>query len=58
MFGFKPKNAEEKRYYLLPGQGRSNRRKHRQQLVGALIVGLIFSAGLGALLWFANNYRG
>ena len=50
----KPRNPEEHRYYLLPGQGRSNRRKRRQQLVAALITGAIFAAGLATLMWMMN----
>jgi len=53
----KPRNPEEHRYYLLPGQGRSNRRKRRQQLVAAIIVGLIFSAGIASLMWIVNERR-
>lgn len=56
MFG-KPKNPEANRYYLLPGQGRGARRKHRQQLVAALIVGITISALLGTAMWFINNPR-
>jgi len=52
---WKKKNPEEHRYYLLPGQGRSNRRKRRQQLIAALITGAIFSAGIGAALWFMHR---
>jgi len=53
----KPHNPEEHRYYLLPGQGRSNRRKRRQQLVAAIIVGIIFSAGIASLMWIVNERR-
>mgnify|MGYP003382179099 FL=1 len=53
----KPRNPEEHRYYLLPGQGRSNRRKRRQQLVAALITGAIFAAGLATLMWMMNERR-
>jgi len=35
----KKHNPEEHRYYLLPGQGKSNRRKRQQQLVAAIIPG-------------------
>jgi hypothetical protein len=54
MFG-KPKNPEEHRYYLLPGQGRGARKKHFQQLFAAIVVGCIFSAILGLLLWQMNR---
>ncbi|MEN9674678.1 MAG: hypothetical protein RIS76_574 [Verrucomicrobiota bacterium] len=53
----KPRNPEEHRYYLLPGQGRSNRRKRRQQLLAAIIVGVIFSAGIASLMWIVNERR-
>lgn len=53
----KKRNPEEERYYLLPGQGRSNRRKHRQQLVAAIIAGIIFSAILAGVLLFINGLR-
>jgi len=54
LFG-KPKNPEEHRYYLLPGQGRGVRKKHFQQLFAAIIVGCVFSAILGLLLWQMNR---
>ena len=56
MFG-KPKNPEANRYYLLPGQGRGARRKHRQQLGVAVFAGLAFSALLAAALWYFNSRR-
>jgi hypothetical protein len=56
MFG-KPKNPEPNRYYLLPGQGRGARRKHRQQLVIAIFAGLAMSALLAAALWYFNSRR-
>ncbi len=58
MFGFgKPKNPDAHRYYLLPGQGRGARRKHRIHLVVAVVVGIVFSALLGLALWFLNQAR-
>ena len=56
MFGTK-KNKEEHRYYLLPGMGRSNRRRHRQLLKWALVVGLIVSMILGFLLIYFSRPR-
>ncbi|MBN9693634.1 MAG: hypothetical protein J0M24_25590 [Verrucomicrobia bacterium] len=53
----KKRNPEEHRYYLLPGQGRSNRRKHRLQLVAAIIAGSIFAAIIGTIMWFMNGPR-
>lgn len=56
MFGLgKPKNSEEHRYYLLPGQGRGNRRKHRIHLFASLAVGLVFAILLSALMWYLNE---
>ncbi|MCE2825657.1 MAG: hypothetical protein LW626_01020 [Verrucomicrobium sp.] len=54
LFG-KPKNPEEHRYYLLPGQGRGARKKHRQQVLAGIVVGCIASAILGLLLWQMNR---
>ena len=53
----KKRNPEENRYYLLPGQGRSNRRKHRQQLIAAIITGLVFSALIAGIMWLMNDRR-
>jgi len=50
------RNKEEHRYYLLPGMGRSNRRKHRQFLVASLIVGCLVSALFGCLLYWLSSY--
>jgi len=56
MFGFgKPKNPDAHRYYLLPGQGRGARRKHRQQILAAWAVGIIAAALLGVVLWLVNQ---
>jgi len=54
LFG-KPKNPEEHRYYLLPGQGRGARKKHRQHVLAGIVVGCIASAILGLLLWQMNR---
>lgn len=45
------RNREEHRYYLLPGMGRSNRRKHRQLLYWSVVVGLLVSALFAYLLY-------
>lgn len=50
-------NPEEHRYYLLPGQGRGNRRKHRMQLIGAIVAGAIFAALIAGVMWFMNEFR-
>jgi hypothetical protein len=55
MFG-KTKNPGAHRYYLLPGQGRGARSKHRKQLVGALAVGVVFSGLLALGMWFLNRH--
>lgn len=53
------KNKEEHRYYLLPGMGRSNRRRHLEFLRWGIVVGVLASAAIGALLYFIfiNRYR-
>jgi hypothetical protein len=55
MFGRKPKNKEEHRWYLLPGQGKGMRKKRRQQMIAALTVGVVCAAVLGAAIWLMNN---
>jgi hypothetical protein len=54
LFG-KARNSDAHRYYLLPGQGRGARKKYFQQLLAAIVVGVVFSALLGAALWFLNR---
>lgn len=49
------RNKEEHRYYLLPGMGRSNRRRHRQFLIASLIVGGVVSAGFAIVLYLLGN---
>lgn len=49
------RNKEEHRYYLLPGMGRSNRRRHRQFLIAAIIVGFIVSLGFALLLYLMSR---
>jgi hypothetical protein len=56
VFGlFKPKNPEAHRYYLLPGMGKANRRKHAVFLRWAIVVGLIISAIIGTIIYFAQK---
>lgn len=56
MFGFgKPKNPDAHRYYLLPGQGRGARQKHRRQILIALMVGSVFAAVMAAAIWALNR---
>jgi hypothetical protein len=55
MFGSK-KDKEAHRYYLLPGMGRSNRRKHREFLYWSLVVGLLVSLLFGYLLYLLSRH--
>jgi heme/copper-type cytochrome/quinol oxidase subunit 2 len=56
VFGIgKPKNREEHRYYLLPGMGKANRRKHSLYLRWAVVVGLIISIVIGIIIYFAQR---
>jgi hypothetical protein len=54
MFGNKEKKEHE-RYYLLPGQGRGARKKHRQQLALAVLVGIVCAALIGGIIWALNQ---
>ena len=45
------KNKEEHRYYLLPGMGRSNRRRHKQFAIWAIVVGVAVATLLALLLY-------
>jgi len=49
------KQKEEHRYYLLPGMGRSNRRRHQQFVRWAIVVGLLASAGFAYLLYLLSQ---
>ncbi|HYT61171.1 MAG TPA: hypothetical protein VEL06_13435 [Haliangiales bacterium] len=49
------KNKEEHRYYLLPGMGRSNRRRHQQFVRWAIVVGTLASAGFAYLLYLLSQ---
>ena len=56
MFGLsKPKNPEDHRYYLLPGMGKANRRKHRTYLKWALLVGLLISGVIGFIIYLVQR---
>ncbi len=55
MFWIKPKNKEEHRYYLLPGMGKANRRKHARNFRVSILIGLIISAILSGLLYYFNR---
>jgi high-affinity Fe2+/Pb2+ permease len=56
MFGMR-RNKEEHRYYLLPGMGRSNRRRHQQFFKWGIIVGLLASAVFGYLLYLLSQFH-
>jgi hypothetical protein len=49
------KNKEEHRYYLLPGMGRSNRRRHQQFVRWAIVVGVLASALFAYLLYLLSQ---
>ena len=56
MFGLtKPKNPEEHRYYLLPGMGKANRRKHSLYLKWAVALGLIISGVIGVIIYLVQR---
>lgn len=59
MFGLGKKRSgedgEEHRYYLLPGMGRSNRRRHNMIFMWSLIAGLGGSALIGLVIWLLNR---
>jgi hypothetical protein len=59
MFGPpKNKNGEEHRYYLLPGMGKANRRKHAQIFRWAVVAGLFISALFCLILYLLNRPPG
>ena len=51
------RNREDHRYYLLPGMGRSNRRRRQQYLRSAIIVGFLVSLILCSLLYYFSRPR-
>lgn len=55
VFGSK-KHREDRRYYLLPGMGRSNRKRHVQLLRWSLAIGAIVSAIFGYVLYLVNRF--
>jgi hypothetical protein len=52
---WKKKNPEEHRYYLLPGMGKSNRRRHQQFVRWAILVGILVSALVAAFIYYSNT---
>jgi high-affinity Fe2+/Pb2+ permease len=49
------RNKEEHRYYLLPGMGRSNRKRHQELIKWSIVVGALVSAVFGFLLYFLSK---
>ena len=49
------KNKEDHRYYLLPGMGRSNRRRHQQFVRWAVVVGILASVLFAYLLYLLSQ---
>ena len=49
------KSKEGHRYYLLPGMGRSNRRKRQRLVRWAVVVGLLASAAFAYLLYLISQ---
>lgn len=54
---WKKRNKDEHRYYLLPGMGRSNRKRRQQYFRSAIIVGFIVSIIFGSLLYYFGHFR-
>ncbi len=54
MFG-RRKHREDRRYYLLPGMGRSNKRHRRKVHRAAVLFGIVVSLLFGALLYWMQN---
>jgi len=56
MFGFKKRDKDKHRYYLLPGMGRCRRKRHKQILRWSIVVAVLISSLLGCLLYYLNNH--
>jgi hypothetical protein len=54
MFGSK-RNREDRRYYLLPGMGRSNKRHRRRVHLAAIAFGAVVAALFGVLLYVLDR---
>ena len=53
---FSKKPKERPRFYLLPGQGGKNyHRKQRYLRRWAMVVGVLFGALLGVILWWMSR---
>jgi hypothetical protein len=56
MAWFKPKSKEERRFYLLPGQGgRALYRKRKLILRWSVAAGILVSAALAFILYYLNT---
>ena len=49
------RNKGDHRYYLLPGMGRANRRKHQEVLRWAIVVGTLVSGVFAYLLYLLSK---
>jgi hypothetical protein len=54
MFGSK-RHREDRRYYLLPGMGRSNKRHRRRVHLAAIAFGAVIAALFGSLIYLMNR---
>lgn len=54
MFGSK-RHREDRRYYLLPGMGRSNKRHRRRVHLAAIAFGAVVAALFGGLIYLLNR---
>jgi hypothetical protein len=55
MFG-RNRHREDRRYYLLPSMGRSNKRHRRRIFLVALGVGFFLAVLVGALIYLTDRY--
>lgn len=59
MFGLgKPRNREEHRYYLLPGMGKANRRKHALYFKAAILFGFVVSILICLVMYLLSRPAG
>ena len=54
MFGRK-RHREDRRYYLLPGMGRSNKRQRRRLHLAAVLFGVFISLVFGLVLYWLQR---
>ena len=48
-------DRDRHRFYLLPGMGKGNKRKHVVFLRWSIVVGIIVSVVLGVILYYVNT---